>query len=161
MNGFLKRRIPCATFFIAALSVFAVACSGEPAAKTEKVEPPQMIVNSKEAIDDARVAAVLLRADWCSSCKILEPKLEVVKTKGPIDGLAHVALDYTDRDKEALYATAEKFRVGEAIHAYLDGDVTTGIILLVDLSSNKVFGDLRKGWTEEDLRRAMVDAAAA
>ena len=145
---------------IAGLAVLAAACSSEPAAENQKAEPPMIIVNSQEAIKDASVAAVLLRADWCSSCKILEPKLDVVKADGPIDGLAHVTLDYTDRNKAGLYATATELGVGEAIYDYLDGDVTTGIVLLVDLSSGEVVGDLRKSLAESELRAAMAAAAA-
>ncbi|NNE41333.1 MAG: thioredoxin family protein [Marinicaulis sp.] len=148
------------SFLIISLSILAAACSGEPAAENKMADPPQMIVISKEALEDARVAAVLLRADWCTSCKILEPKLDVVKAQDAIDGLAHVTIDYTDRDKGALYAAAVEIGVGEAIYKYLDGDVTTGIVLLVDLASNEVVGDLRKSLSEVELREAMTKAAA-
>ena len=147
-------------FLIAGFSILVAACSAEPAADRKPTEPPRIIVNSKAAIEDARVAAVLLRADWCSSCKIMEPKLDVVKAQGPIDGLAYVTLDYTDRDKTALYVSADDLGVGAAIYSYLEGDVTTGIVLLVDLATNEVVGDLRKSLTEVELRTAMATAAA-
>lgn len=139
---------------VSSLALFAFACSGE-GAKTAAPTAEAVTV-----AEETRVAAVLIRADWCSSCKIIEPKLEAVKAGDGVEGLQHVTIDYTDRDKEAFYAAAEKMGVADALGAHLDGGVTTGIILLVDMETNSVVADLRKALSEDELKAAMVDAVA-
>jgi len=139
---------------ISSMALLAYACSGE---TSQTAAPAAEIVDIAE---DTRVAAVLIRADWCSSCKIIEPKLEAVKAGNAVDGLQHVTIDYTDRDKDAFYATAEEMGVANAVRTYLEGDVTTGIVLLVDMKTNSVVADLRKALSEDELKAAMVKATA-
>ena len=140
--------------FTAIAAAVLAACSGgdhETEAVTAAVQ---------EVAEDTRIAAVLIHADWCSSCKIIEPKLAAVKERGAIDGLQHAAINYTDRDKEAFYANAEKLGLADPIRTHLDGDVKTGIILLIDTDTKEIVADLRKELTEEELRVKMIEAAA-
>ncbi len=140
--------------FIAVAAAVLAACSDEIA----KTSVPD--VKTVSIAEDTRVAAVLIRADWCSSCKIIEPKLTEVKIDGPIDGLQHITMDYTDRDKDAFYAAAEKLGVGDAVRDHLEGDVKTGIILLVDMETKSVVADLRKELSEDELKAAMEKSVA-
>jgi len=140
--------------FAATAAAFLAACSGGD-------QKPTTEVSTSEAVaEDTRIAAVLIHADWCSSCKIIEPKLATVKAKGEIKGLQHLAINYTDRDKDAFYANAEKLGLANPIRTHLDGGVKTGIILLIDTSSNEIVADLRKELTEEELHAKMIEAAA-
>ena len=143
-------------FFVAAFAALAVACSSE----TPSASATDAVAAVQPVSENARAAAVLIRADWCSSCKIIEPKLDQVKAGGAIDGLEHVTLDYTARDKAAFFAAADKAGVGEAVREQLGGDVTTGIILVVDMDDDQVIADLRKELSTAELKAAMVEAVA-
>ena len=147
-------------FIIALFSIATVACSGgdhqSTVSETETSNETETSV--VEVAEDNRIAAVLIKADWCSSCKIIEPKLAATKAAGDIAGLQHFAIDYTDRNKETFYANAAKLGVAEPIHSYLEGDVKTGIILLIDTATNEVVADLRKELSEDELRMKMLEA---
>ncbi len=136
------------------LFLFVAACSAE----NTKVSPE--IEASQEVSADARLAAVLVYADWCSSCKIIDPKIQAAKEQGPINGVSFVTLDYTKRDVDGFFTQADTLGVGEAIRGQLNGDVTTGILLLVDLDDKKVVADLRKELSAEEIRAAIERAAA-
>lgn len=154
------------TRYLLAISMLALvtACSG-PAENSETkraapaVSAPVPANSPLQA--DTRLAAVLVYADWCSSCKILDPKLQASKAEGPINGLQHLVLDYTDRDDEAFFASADAIGIGGAIRDQLKGSVTTGILLLVDIDDRKVVADLRKELSPAELRAAMLAAADA
>lgn len=153
------------TRYLLAISMFALltACSGPAENSQDKTASSAVsapIPANSPLQADTRLAAVLVYADWCSSCKILDPKLQTAKTEGAIDGLQHLVLDYTDRDDEAFFASADAIGIGGAIRDQLKGSVTTGILLLVDVDDRKVVADLRKELSPAELRAAMVAAAA-
>jgi len=139
---------------------FAAGCSADTgsAHTTNKVTSSQNA--SAETITDARIVAVLSYADWCSSCKILDPKLRALKASAPIEGVQHLTLDYTDRDAAAYFDQAAKAGVGPAIKAYLKNTVKTGIVMLVDLETGAVIGQLTKNMSADELREALEKAAA-
>lgn len=138
------------------------ACSSEPAVSVDEATSARAAAAVVTRVsEDTRLAAVLVRADWCSSCKIIEPKLALVRAANSIDGLQHVTLDYTDRKKDAFFATADAAGIGPAIRAHLGDDVTTGIVLLVDLGDMKIVGDLRKELSDAELAAAMAEAASS
>ncbi len=128
-----------------------VACSQD-----TKVSRTTKIEDNKA---DARIAAVLIYADWCPSCKIIEPKLSSARSQGPIEGVKYLTLDYTTRDKNAMFAAADGLGVGEAIRTQLGDEVLTGILLLVDIDNKKVVADLRKELSVDELRSAIVTAS--
>ncbi|MEM9704766.1 MAG: hypothetical protein AAF850_01675 [Pseudomonadota bacterium] len=141
------------------MSFIAVACSrgdAQTQAAASHAKPMEVMVPT----ENARVAAVYIRADWCSSCKILEPKLKAAKKMNAVSGLEHITLDYTDRNKSAFFAKAEKAGVAQPIKMHLDGGVTTGIVLLVDLKDKTILADLRKTLETEEIYDALVHAAA-
>ena len=141
---------------LAAMTALLAACSGETAKTTAEDH-----TTTEAVAENTRVAATLIYADWCSSCKIIEPKIDVVKEGGSIDGVEWVTLDYTARDADAFFASADELGIGEAIRDQLGGDVITGILLLVDIDTKKVVADLRKELSPEELRSAIEAAAAS
>ncbi|MEM9898676.1 MAG: hypothetical protein AAF742_04785 [Pseudomonadota bacterium] len=135
--------------------------SGEATDQTFRASVAQAAVVDK-VTPETTLAAVLVRADWCSSCKIIEPKLHVVRAGAPIKGVSHLTLDYTDRDEAGFLAAADEAGIGPAIRNEIsENGVTTGIILLVDVAKQSVVGDLRKSHSIDDLAMAMEEAAAA
>lgn len=145
-------------FIFAAMTAALVACSG-PAGDAGEGHAARFV--NAEVSADTRLAAVLIYADWCGSCKVLDPKLQSAKSEGPIEGLQHFVLNYTDRDEDALFMAADKLGFGGPIREKLSDGVKTGILLLVDLDDGTVVGDLRKELSAEEIRAAMVAATRA
>ena len=136
-----------------------VACSGPANEGSTSAKAPATITSA--LAEETRLAAVLVYADWCGSCKVLDPKLEAAKAEGPIDGIEYIVLDYTARDDTAFFANADALGIGAPIRAKLDGSIKTGILLLVDVDDSKIVGDLRKELSTTDIRNALVEAAAS
>ena len=120
-----------------------IACSG---AETPKVEAPNAKAAAPAAAEvmAAKTTAVLIYADWCGSCKVLDPKVKEARGLGTIPGLDFVVLDYSAKDAADFYAQAEAVGVESAIRAYLDGTVKTGQLLLVDVDDAKVINKVTK-----------------
>lgn len=140
----------------AAFSVLGLAACGAPAASPDS--PAQV---TEAVTEETRLVAALSYADWCGSCKVLDPKLAAIRTGEPIDGVAHVVLDFTEKDEVAYFAAADEAGIGEAVRAYYDEGVGTGLLLLVDLDDGEVVSVVRKDMTEADIRAALETAAAA
>lgn len=143
---------------LSSLALALSACSGStgdaPSSSTETAIAQTVALKS-----DTRLAAVLVYADWCGSCKVLDPKLTEAKAEGPIEGLQHFVLDYTARDEAAFFASADQLGIGEPIRAKLGDTIKTGILLLVDIDDGTVVGDLRKDLSAAQIRSAMESAA--
>lgn len=142
----------------ALISVLALAgCSQAeaPNVKTDKVK----IMTTKALT--TKTKAVLIYADWCGSCKVLDPKIKKVKAMGPMPGLEYVTLDYTAKDADDFYAQAAAAGVDDAVKAYLDGTIKTGQLLLVDLDDQKVVGKVTKTLEPAGIVTALRDAIRA
>lgn len=109
-------------------------------------------------VGNAALAAVLIHADWCSSCKILAPKVDAAKAAGAFESVDYVVLDYTGRDRDALFAAADKAGVGAAVRAHLADEVKTGWLLLVDRDDERVIGKVTKSLTADEISGAVKSA---
>jgi len=104
-------------------------------------------VADSEAIRNAKMKAVLVYADWCSSCKVLDPAIMKARDLSPMPGVEFVVLDYTEKNETDFYAQAEAAGIEPAIRTYLDGTVKTGLLLLVDVDDGKVIQKITKADT--------------
>ena len=109
---------------------------------------------------DARLAAVLSYADWCGSCRVLDPKINAVREASGFDGVAFVRLDYTQRSDDAYFAAADAAGVGEAVRAKFNAGIKTGMVLLIDIDDAEIVGEIRRDDSEEAITDA-IEAAAA
>lgn len=109
---------------------------------------------------ETKTKAVLVYADWCSSCKILDPKIKAVQAMGPIPGVEFVTLDYTDKNADNFYAQAAAAGVEAAVRAELDGAIKTGWLLLVDVDDARVLSKVTKA-DDAALIAAKIKAALA
>jgi hypothetical protein len=52
--------------------------------------------------------------------------------------VSFVRIDYTNRDKEAAFAEADRLGLGEAVRTQFANGIKTGLFLLVDVESQAV-----------------------
>ena len=123
--------------------------------------PSTSIPEAVMPIKDANLAAVLIYADWCGSCKILDPKINNVKNTHSFKGTAFVTLDYTAKDDAAFFADAQTAGVAQAVRDHLGGTVKTGQLLLIDMDDKKVIGVVKKDMNEPAIAKAIEVAASA
>lgn len=121
---------------------------------------PTAVADTQGDAAAPQVKAVLMYAEWCGSCKILDPKLKAVQAKGAIAGVDYVVLDFTDKNADALFAKADQKGVGPAIRARFADQVKTGLLLLVDVQSGRIVNEVSKAMTEEEIEAALKAAVA-
>ncbi len=160
---------------LAAAALLLIACSGSnaPEANTAKVtaaaskakDTSRATKASDYSANDTRTKAVLVYADWCGSCKILDPKIKDVRAalgeNNTLPGLEFVTIDYTDKSPANLYAQADALGVGEAVRSYHNGNVTTGVLLLVDVNDQRVIGTVTKDYGNLEIKSALKAAVSA
>jgi len=132
------------------------ACSQSETTKT--FEPEKTYESVKT---DARLGAVLIYADWCGSCKVLDPKINTVRTTNRLEKTKFITLDFTDKDEDAFFSLADAAGVKSAVRNYLGDTIKTGQLLLVDLDDQKVVGVIKKDMTEVDMVKTIQEAASA
>lgn len=142
------------------VSLLLVACSQAPQSAADPAASGSDPTAAASQNSQIKVAAILSYADWCASCKILDPKLDAVKASGPIDGLDYIVLDYTALDDSAYFDAADAAGVGPAMRARFSEKVKTGLLLVVDMSSGEIINEITKTMSETEIRTALVDAAA-
>jgi len=154
------------TLFIPAL-IFVLTLGACSQAEVPKVETPTAEVVMPDVqevtskIMETKTKAVLVYADWCGSCKVLDPKVKKVQAMGKMPGLEFVTLDYTDKDADAFYIAANEAGVAEAVKTYLGDTIKTGQLLLIDLDDQKVVGKVTKTLDPSEIVTTLEDALAA
>lgn len=121
----------------------------------------ESMMKKSSMMADVKTRAVLIYADWCGSCKILDPKIKAVKTMGGVEGADFVVLDYTDKNVEDFYSQAKMAGVDVAVRNYLDGHIKTGQLLLVDIDDETVRGKVTRGLEVSEIVDAIELAVAA
>lgn len=109
--------------------------------------------------EDVRVLAVLSYADWCGSCKALDPKVKAVQAANSFDGVEFATIDFTSRDADAFFADAETLGVGDTMRATFSEQIKTGKLYLVNLDSGEVISTVDKSMDEAAITAAITDAA--
>ena len=112
--------------------------------------------SKQAAAYDGKAKAVLIYADWCGSCRILDPKIKAVKESGDFE------LDYTARDEDAFYKAAKKAGVKKAVRSAFEGSsVKTGQLFLISPDGATILGKVTRDYTEADIAEAISKAAAS
>lgn len=148
------------TTFLTSALLAVVALSACSQAEAPKVNLPDVKAAATPVLN-ANTKAVLIYADWCGSCKTLDPKIKKIQSMGTIPGVEFVTLDYTAKDADAFYAQAEAAGVGAAVKTYLDGTVKTGQLLLIDVDDQKVLSKITKTFEPQEILTAIKEAVAA
>ena len=148
---------------IIASALLASACGSEKA--TQTTTPPAATnagSTTTEATPDVkadiRTKAVLVYADWCSSCKILDPKLKAIKQQNAFENVEFVTLDYTDRNAESFFAAAAQAGVADTLKQTFASEIKTGQLLLIDADNGAVISKVTKGFSESEIVTAISNA---
>jgi thiol-disulfide isomerase/thioredoxin len=139
------KRILISTVLVLGISPALVALRAQEEAKNQKVESP-------------KVLAVLFYADWCNSCKALEPNLNKVKRDFQGQSILFTRFDLTDdftKDQSAQYAALLGLE-----NYYQENAGKTGYMLLIDRQSKKVLGRITKQNSPEEIKAAFSNALA-
>lgn len=156
---------------VTALSTLLMACSaGKTDTPTAAKNTMQKVAENSSASYGSgtteiamatKTSAVLVYADWCGSCKILDPAVKKVQSMGAIPGVDFVVLDYTDKDAENFYLQAQVAGVEQAVKTYLDGTIKTGQLLLVDIDDQIVLQAVKKDMDAAQIATSIKEALAA
>jgi len=147
---------------IAALLGCALTACGNAADSGSTVkEASSQVASEASMMAETKTKAVLIYADWCSSCKVLDPAVKKVQAMGPLPGAEFVVLDYTDKDETNFYAQADAAGVEAAIRTYLGDTIKTGQLLLVDVDDEVVIKKITKEDTAPVILTKIKDAVKA
>jgi len=140
----LSKRIAIGFVVVMALAAIAVP----PVTRAQETAPKE----------GPKVVGLLFYADWCASCKALEPKLNEVRKQLVVQPIYFTRVDMTDEStKKQSEMFAEWVGFGEI---YREHAPKTGFMLLIDPKEKKVLDKLTKTQSEAELKAAMEQALA-
>lgn len=139
-----RRGVLLAACFIGALAV-AVA-----------VKAPTPVVAQKAA-GAPRVIAASFTSAWCSSCRILEPRLAEAMPAFRDAAIEFVEFDFTFGETEELGARAAAHGLARLYEA---NKGATGFTVLVDARTGEIIDTLTMNFSVADIRGALKRALA-
>lgn len=120
---------------------------------------PAQAAQASAPAEKARVVGVLFYADWCASCKVLDPKIQAVKRDFAEDSVLFTRFDLTDEfTRRQSLLLAEQLGLGEIARKHGN---TTGFMLLVSNADGRVLGRLVRTNSEADIRQSIQGALAS
>jgi thiol-disulfide isomerase/thioredoxin len=108
------------------------------------------------AAKQPKVIGLMFYADWCGSCKTLDPKLQAVKKEFVDQPILFTRLDLTDDATKHQAALLAGLTGLDAIYAEHAGK--TGFMLLIDAKDRKILGKLVKTQSEDELKAEIKKA---
>ena len=106
---------------------------------------------------EPEIIAATFSSAWCSSCKILEPRLEALVPDFADKPIKFVKLDFTLGQRGAVADKAEREGLGN-IYPQFKG--ATGFTLLVDADTGEIVDSLTIRHSEKAMRAAIAQAIA-
>lgn len=106
---------------------------------------------------EPEIIAATFSSAWCSSCKILEPRLSKVIPDFADRPVQFVKLDFTFGDRDEL---AEEARSAGLAQIYPVYKGATGFTLLVDPQTGEIVDQLTINHSEQAMRAAIAQALA-
>jgi len=113
--------------------------------------------HAEKSSSQPQTYAVLFYADWCGSCKTLDPKVKEARKSLSDSPVLFLTFDLTDdgtKHQSAMLAEA----IGlDSLYAENGGK--TGYLAIVDAASGKVLGKLTKGDSVEVIAAKLRESA--
>lgn len=103
-----------------------------------------------------KVLAVLMYADWCGSCKVLDPKLKAVQPEFEPGNILFVRFDLTN-ERTAHQAGMLARTLGLA-GLYEQNAGKTGYVAIVDRATGQTIEKITKDHSEQDIRKMLRQA---
>ena len=107
-------------------------------------------------VAEGAVKGVYVGADWCGTCKALEPKLDALKASAAAEGVTFVELDYTARDEAAFLADAAAADIGDQLTQKLEAKIKTGRLYLIDTASGSIVATLGPSMSVEEMETTLT-----
>lgn len=140
--------------------IFAATAAAMLAACSQAAVPASERAAVTTPAEDTRILAVLSYADWCGSCKALDPKVKAVQAANAFGGVEFATIDFTSRNSEAFFADADTLGIGDTMRAQFSAQIKTGKLYLIDLDTGAVLSTVDKSMNEAAITAAIVEAAA-
>lgn len=121
-------------------------------------EAPVSGVSSAEQASDLEIMAVEIYADWCPSCRALDPKWNAAIASNDWDGISFAKIDFTRRNRKAFFAEAEALGVGEVFRDLFSSSIKTGMVLLIDVRSQTVIDVLTQADSVAEIETRLESA---
>ena len=113
---------------------------------------------SAARLEAPRVLAVMFHADWCPTCKIIEPRLHKIEREFAGQPILFTRFDLTD---DFTIEQSARLAALLGLETYLEqSSGRTGYMLLFDRETRKVLGEVRVKMSDDDIRRAITQAIA-
>ena len=114
---------------------------------------------SADALYDGEpeIVAATFASAWCSSCKILKPRLAAVIPDFSGEPVSFVELDFTFGQQDYIREIAEREGFEEIYDRYKGA---TGFTLLIDPETGKIVDTLTMNHSRKALRAAIAQAVA-
>ncbi|MBI1194845.1 MAG: hypothetical protein GC138_03230 [Gammaproteobacteria bacterium] len=111
---------------------------------------------AQESAIKPQAYGVLFYADWCGSCKILEPKIQEARQSLKDSPILFLTLDMTD--EVTKYQAAMLAGTVGLDSLYAENAGKTGYMLIIDANTRKVIGKLTKGDAVETIAAKLKDS---
>jgi thiol-disulfide isomerase/thioredoxin len=110
--------------------------------------PAEMPV--QPADNEAKIISVRMYADWCGNCKVLDEKVDKLKTSFDGEPVLFLQLDQTDdfRTKQASML-ASKLSLDRVWNTYKG---RTGMMLLVNADTGELLEEISHTWDSDKIR---------
>ena len=113
---------------------------------------------AKSSTEGTKVTGLLFYADWCGSCKVLDPKLDAVTPEFSHQPILFTRVDLTN-DETTAHATRYANYLGLG-NIYAEYEGRTGFMLLVDAKSKDILGRLTRNESKDDIRTMLTEVLA-
>jgi len=106
--------------------------------------------------EPVRLIAITMYADWCGSCKVLDPKVDAVKKEFKGKGVFFTQFDFTDdftTEQSAHYASLVGLE-----NLYSEHAGKTGYMLLIKPETKEVVSRITRDNSEEEIKQTILNA---
>lgn len=99
-----------------------------------------------------RLVAAMFRSSWCSSCRIIEPRIDDVREDYEDAAVEFIRFDFTLGRRDGLRERAAEAGISEV---FLQLEGRTGFMLLIDRDTGQVFEAVTTAYDRDNIRAAL------